>query len=74
MSTYKLSKAPMPKIKAGRKPIYPFQSMSKGDMFEVPLDKHDSIRSSILYWGRKLGFKFSLRSTGPSTIGVWRVK
>lgn len=74
MSTYKISKAPLPKIKAGRKPIYPFQDMAKGDMFEVPLDKHDSIRSSILYWGRKLGFKFSIRATGAATIGVWRVK
>lgn len=74
-----IKNVPMP-VKYGSE-TYPFQDMEIGDCFEVPIvagrNKHGYIQEQVklsqagIYWGKKLGFKFSTRKVGD-VIRIWR--
>ena len=69
--------------KRGRPDRYPFKAMDVGDSFVVPANgsKDDTngkaygrVASAAHASGRKLGRKYTVRSTGEGVATVWRVE
>ena len=56
----------------GKPGKYPFRSMEVGDSFVAPIEKKNSIYSSMSRIGKNLGRKYS-SERNEYTIRVWRV-
>jgi hypothetical protein len=75
MKKYRIRTAAIPApdmSAAGRPPIYPFHDLAVGQYFTAFRSKYGSMGKLCNHHGKRLGRKFSIRSLGPTTIGIWR--
>lgn len=65
---------PLPKRSTGRPRTYPFDKMGVGESFEIPHNKHSSVRQCAFSYGKRNKKKFAIRRVDADTFRCWRVK
>lgn len=68
-----IAKRPIPEIRSGRKALYPFAVLKKGESF-ITKQSATNMRGVCGYWARKTGHRYKVRSLEDGTTCVWRVK